>query len=162
MEKCEDLKGEAYEKCITLKDKVKSKFSSGGGSSDSYTFQDALQAIAGGFIVILTVYAFRAGDPLPFVNPFILIGVTLLLSYILYTGTKNKFGDYAVIHIILDYLVVYGLCIVLAFMLGLITTFEVFSSSIIVPSWIGFTSAVIFDMYDIKNPITKSDYWARK
>ncbi|MGC9309585.1 MAG: hypothetical protein ACP5D2_02720 [Candidatus Nanoarchaeia archaeon] len=132
----------------------------------AYQISDFKQAVLGAFVAAIGLYAIRAGDPLPYVNPFILIIITTTLLYIYYIGFKKILGEDALQHLFIDYIAVYIVCLFLASILGVLNTELLnpetfFSSTVIIGTWLSFTAAAVFDLYNITNPLKKSDFWAR-
>ena len=124
----------------------------------SYTIDDAEQFSIGGFISVIVFFAIRGGNPYYF-NPNTGLLITILLFLIYYNGFKMRDKQ---LHFIINILLAFAISVVMANIFGLIETekiftFDVFGSLVIVGAWIAFPSGLLYDRYNLVNPM-KTDY----
>lgn len=123
----------------------------------NYTLKDAQQFLIAGFIAVIVFFAIRGGNPYYF-NPNIGLLITIVLFWIYYSGFKMKDKQ---LHFVIDILLAFAISSIMANVFGLIEpekifTFDIFGSLVIVGVWLAFPSGLLYDRYNLVNPMKLS------
>lgn len=122
-----------------------------------YKWSDLKQSSIGSFVAVIFIFAIRGDNPF-FFDPMAGFFITVALLVIYYNGFKMKNKN---LHFALDAVVSFAVSAFSAQMFGLIEpeqilTFDVFGSLVIVGLWVGFSKGLLFDRYNIVNPMSGS------
>lgn len=122
-----------------------------------YTLIDLRQSLIGSFLAVIIFLAIRGKNPF-FFNPIYggLISIALVWIYYKgFNGTKTK-----KIHFLMNCIVSFIVCLTISGMFGLITleqalSREVLGSLVTVAWWTALPSALVFDKFNITNPLRR-------
>lgn len=119
-----------------------------------YELIDFKQSLIGSFMAIIIFLAIRGDNPF-FFDPMKGLIITAILVWIYYNGFKMKDK---MEHFIINSIASFGISAILANTFGLITWEEIFSmkvfgSLVIIATWISFLSSMLYDRYNITNPM---------
>lgn len=123
----------------------------------SYDIKDAQQFLIGGFVSIMVFFAIRGGNPFYF-NPKIGFIITFILFWIYYNGFRMQNKQ---LHFTINIILAFAISVTMAVVFGLIDaeqifTFDIFGSLAIVGTWIAFPSGLLYDRYDLVNPMKRN------
>ena len=119
-----------------------------------YSIADMKQASVGSFVAIVIFFAIRGDDPF-FFSPMKGLTITAVLLWIYYNGFSMRDKN---VHFSIDLIIAFVVSAATANTFGLITwdqimSFQVFGSLVIVGVWVAFAKGILFDRYNIKNPM---------
>lgn len=122
----------------------------------NYTIEDLSQAAIGSFLGILFIFSVRGGNPLGF-NPVTGMFITAILILVYYRGFRMQNKS---IHFIFNGVIAFGVSVFMASTFGIFNfeqalTREVFGSFVIVGFWVGFPAALIYDRFNILDPMKR-------
>lgn len=119
--------------------------------SSSYTSKDFYQSLIGIFDMGLFYFVLRAGEPMPFLDSFVGIGITLVWLYILYNSFKIHNGE----HFFINLVVSFTFCVLMTLLFKIATWEQIlanpFGSPAMVFTWIHLPIALIMDKNNISN-----------
>ncbi len=123
----------------------------------AYDIKDAKQFLIGGFISIIVFFAIRGGNPF-FFNPKIGLFITIILFWIYYNGFKMRNKQ---LHFAVNILLAFAISSTVAVIFELIKTeqiftFQIFGTLAIVGVWIAFPSGLLYDRYNLENPMRRN------
>ncbi len=121
-----------------------------------YTFTDLRQASIGAFMAIIIFFAIRGKNPF-FFNPNYGIIISILIVWIYYNSFNGKFKRE---NFIIDLIVAFVICAIMAYIFSLITYEEllskkVFGSLVIIGWWVAIPLALLFDKFNFTNPLKR-------
>jgi len=120
-----------------------------------YTISDFKQSAIGSFVAILVFFAIRGNNPFYF-DPNKGLIITVLLLWIYYNGFRMRDKN---LHFVVDIGVAFFVSALTAQTFGLIQTnkiftYDVFGSLVIIGVWVAFAKGILFDRYNIVNPMS--------
>ena len=121
-----------------------------------YTFNDLRQAIIGSFIAIVIFFAIRGENPF-FFKPIYGLIISGFIIWIYYNSFNGRFRRE---NFIVDMLIAFVVCAIMACIFKLVTyeeltSIKIFGSLVIIGWWVAFPSALIFDKFNFTNPLRR-------
>ena len=130
-----------------------------------YNGADFAQGAIGAFSTAYSLFYIRSGDPV-MLDAMAAAAVTLVWFGLLYFGFRETFGDNTNIHYFGSLIATIGVCSVLAVIFHAATWNEIYSnffgSSVIGAMWGAFPVALVFDLLDQRNPLSRIYVWGKK
>jgi len=130
-----------------------------------YTGTDFVQAAIGSFSTAYYLFFIRSGDPV-ILDATASAGVTFVWFGLLYFGFRESFGDNHIVHYFGSLIATVGVCSVIAVIFHAATWNEIlhnfFGSSVIGAMWGAFPVALVFDLMDLRNPLSRIYVRGRK
>lgn len=121
-----------------------------------YTLTDLRQAIIGSFIAIIIFFAIRGKNPF-FFNPTFGLIISAFIVWIYYNSFNGRFKRE---NFIIDLVVAFVICAIMAYVFGLITyeeilSMKVFGSLVIIGWWVAVPLSLLFDRFNFTNPLKR-------
>ena len=121
-----------------------------------FTFKDLKQSSAGAFMATVIFLALRGGSVFTF-DPTKGLIISVILVFIYYNGfqMKDKLQ-----HFLINTIVAFSVSALLANTFGLIEysdilSYNVFGTTVIIATWIGLISAMVYDRYNFTSPMKR-------